>query len=281
MIAVGKNQRLTVDAEDPSGFYLVCEDNREAFLPGTLAPKGLKVGDEVEVFIFIDKTGEEVATSHLPHAVVGDFACLKVKDVSSQGAYLDIGLPKDLLVPISLQKYPMNPGEIHLVKVLQEEDSGRLYGTAKIGAYIESKNIELKKNQPIRMIPYYKTPLGYKVLIEGKYLGMVYHNEIFSPCLIGQEYEGTVKAIRPDGQIDALLQKIGLESVEENCNVILKALERSGGKLDLWDKSSPDAIKKELSMSKVAFKKAIGALYKKKLIHLMKGAIALSRDVDN
>ena len=277
MIEIGKKQKLRIEDEDPSGFYLVCTDNQEAFMPGTLAPKNAKIGEEVEVFIFIDSKDEEIATSQMPLAYPGEFAFLKVKDVAPQGVYLDIGLPKDLLVPGNLQKYEMKVGEIHLVKVLQEEETGRLYGSTKLGSYVETESINLKKKQTIQLSPYYRTPLGYKVLIENKFLGMVYHNEIFTEVEIGKLYEGTVKAIREDGLIDAFLQKTGLDSIEANEAKILNALEESGGKLELWDKSSPEDIKKRFGISKSTFKATLGSLYKKKLIELHRGYIQLAK----
>ncbi len=275
MIQVGKKQILKVDSTDSSGFYLLCEENFEAFMPGTLAPKGLKVGESIEVFVFIDSKGDEIATSHMPLAEVDDFACLKVKEVTHFGAFLDWGLPKDLLVPSKMQKSRMQVGEIRLVKILKEENSNKIYGTEKIGPHIESMSVPLRTKQSVRLVPFRKTDLGYKVLVESKYLGMIYHNEIFSEVELGKEYQGTVKWVREDGLVDTLISKVGFEAAKDNSQILLSALQKAGGRLELWDKSSPEEIKKALGMSKKSFKSAVGILYKKRLIKLEEGAIVL------
>ena len=182
----------------------------------------------------------------------------------------------NLLVPSNLQKYEMAKGEKHLVKNLLEEDKGRLYGSTKVDAYVQKENIPLVEQDKALLVPYYETKLGFKVLIDGKYLGMIYHNEIFSKINIGDSYEGTIKRIRHDGLIDALLGKTGLDSIAGNEAVILEKLKASSGKLPLNDKSSPDQIKTELGMSKSAFKNAIGGLYKKRLISITPDGIELS-----
>ena len=276
MIRIGKNQTLEVIAEDESGYYLVCEEKDEVFMPGSLTKKRkIKVGDKLEVFIYLDKEGNGLATPNLPKAEVGDFACLEVKAVTPHGAFLNIGLPKDLLVPRKLQQYEMKVGEVHLVKILMEDESMRLYGTSKITPHVETKEISLTRNQGVSLIPYHKTPLGYKVLIEKKYLGMIYHNEIFVDVVRGREYQGSVKGIQESGSIDALIQEVGLKGVQNNGDKILEALKSANGRLDLWDKSSPEEIENKLKMSKGAFKKAVGTLYKAKKITLGTGFIEL------
>lgn len=274
MIQIGKNQFLKVIDEDSSGYYLACEDEKEVFMPGSLVKKKIEIGDTVEVFVYLDGKENTLATPNLPKAQVGDFACLKVKSVTPHGAFLDLGLPKDLLVPRKLQQYEMKFGEIHLVRVLEDEDM-RLYGTSKINPYIETDRIALSETQSVKLVPYRKTPLGYKVLIEKKYLGMVYHNEIFIDVVLGKEYKGSVKSIHDNGQIGALLQESGLKGVQNNSEKILEALKKADGHLDLWDKSSPEEIERELKMSKSSFKKAVGTLLKSKKIVLGDGFIKL------
>lgn len=180
MITIGKKQVLTVANEDQSGYYLHCSDNREVFLPGTLSGGDINIGDKVEVFVYLDGEGNELATAKVPTVEVGDFACLKVMSVTPHGAFLDMGIPKDLLVPRKLQKYEMKVGEVHLVMILLEEGTNRIYGTSKIAPYVSTESIPLKRAQPAKIIPYHRTPLGYKILVNHKYLGMVYHNEIYT-----------------------------------------------------------------------------------------------------
>lgn len=275
MIQVGKNQILEVIDEDKSGYYLACDEKQEVFLPGTLVKEKIKIGDKIKVFIYVDKGGSALATALLPKAEVGDFACLEVKSITPHGAFLDMGLPKDILVPRKLQQYEMKVGEIHLIKILLEDESMRLYGTSKINSFVETKSIPFKKNEGVNLIPYHKTPLGYKILIENKYLGMIYHTEIFSSVVLGKEYKGSIKNIQESGKIDALIQESGLKGIQTSNEKILQALNSEEGCLDLWDKSSPEEIEKKLQMSKSSFKKAVGNLYKSKQIILGKGYIEL------
>jgi len=275
MITVGKKQTLLVDSEDSSGFYLLCTDSQEVFLPGTLAPKGLKPGEKVEVFVYVNSEGDEIATGTMPKAEVGDFVCLEVKAVTPHGAYLDMGLPKDLLVPKSVQKYEMKVGQTHLVRVMLEDDTNRMFGTEKVGEFIETASVPLLPKQTITLVPFHKTQLGYKVLIEDSYLGIVYHNEIFEEVEIGKLYEGTVKSVREDGHVDALMRKYGKDANLNNSDRILEALKSSGGKINLSDKSSPDDIREAFSISKKAFKAAIGALYRQRLIKIENDSIEL------
>jgi uncharacterized protein len=275
LIEIGKNQMLKVEQSDRSGYYLICPDNYEVFLPGSLAPNDLKTGDQLEVFVFVDNKGDEIATAQLPYAQIDQFACLMVQDITKHGAFMDIGLPKDLLVPTRLQKNEMRPGEIHLVRILLDDSNNRLFGTTKFGPYIQSAENQLRPKQTITIVPYFETPLGFKVLVDKQYLGLVYHNEIFEPVVIGQEYQGSVKQVREDGNVDALLRKTGLQGQTEISDKILEILKNKNGKLMLWDKSPPEQIKKELGISKKAFKSAIGILYKKRLIKLENGYIEL------
>jgi len=275
MIEIGKIQFLKIMDEDQSGYYLICEDKKEVFMPGSLVKNKVKTGDMIEVFVYLDNEGNDLATPTLPKAQVGEFACLKVKSVTPHGAFLDLGLPKDLLVPRKLQQYEMKVGEIHLVKILREEESMRLYGNSKATTHVENNSISLIKNQSVNIIPYHRTVLGYKVLIEKKYLGIVYHNEIFADVVFGKEYKGSIKKIRENGQVDALLQEIGLKGIQTNSEKILEAIKSENGHLNLSDKSSPEEIEEQLKMSKSAFKKAVGILYKSKKITLGRGYIEL------
>ena len=274
MIQAGKRQSLSVDREDNSGYYLH-QGEDEVFLPKTLAPAGICVGENVDVFVFIDGKGDVVATGKMPLAEVGEFAFLQVKNMTNFGAYLDIGLPKDLLLPKSLQRYESNVGEMQLVLVCKDEDTGQLYGTQKFNSYIEPEDIILSPSQGVTLVPFHRTPMGYKVLIDKKYLGLVYHSEIFFDVELGREYEGTIKAVRDDGQVDALLRKTGLGGLQVSSEIILSALNRAGGKLPLCDKSSPAKIEAALGMSKKSFKSAIGMLYQKRLIRICEGFIEL------
>ena len=273
MIEIGRTQTLRVEKEDESGFYLVCEDSQEVFMPGTLASKGTKPSDNVEVFVFVDSKGDALATASLPFAQKDEFACLQVKDVTDFGAFLDMGLPKDLLVPNSHQQHNMQVGQTHLVRVLQDEKTSQLFGTEKIKPFIETQDVKLSAKQEVSVIPYYKTPLGYKVLVDKTYQGMIFHNETIIKIELGQSYKGTVKAIQKEGKVDVILRKVGKEGALSNADSLLNHIEKAGGSIPLTDKSSPEEIRQVLGMSKKSFKVAVGNLYKRRLIEVAPDAI--------
>ena len=199
VIHLGKKQSLKVVKEDQSGYTLVCDQGQEVFMPGSLIKDKVAKGDLVEVFVYQDKDHNLLATGILPYAEVDDLVCLKVKVVSPHGAFMDLGLPKDLLVPRKLQQFEMHEGQVHLVKILIDPETKRLYGTSKVSSFVEKDLSELKPKQSVKIIPYYRTPLGYKVLIENKYLGMIFHNEIFTKVIPGKEYLGSIKTIHENG----------------------------------------------------------------------------------
>jgi predicted RNA-binding protein (virulence factor B family) len=268
LISIGKKQIFKVDHEDKSGYYLRSAVGGEVFMPGTLSLGTHQIGDELEVFVYLDGEGNALATANLPDYEVGDFACLKVMSVTPHGAFLDMGIPKDILVPRKLQKYEMKKGEIHLVMILLEEGTNRIFGTSKIEPYVLKSSVPFRSKQSVSIIPYHKTPLGYKVLIEKSYLGMVYHNEIYTNVEIGRAYQGSVKMVRDDGSIDAFLQEVGSQAEDAECSRILEALTKAKGRIEITDKSPAEEVEKKLSMSKNAFKRAVGILYKEKKIRL-------------
>lgn len=268
MIIVGKRQSLKLVAENKSGYILQDEEGHEVFMPGSLGIKGLELDANVDVFVFVDSKKDVIATLNMPYAKIGELAVLKVKSVTAQGAFLDLGLPKDLFVPKNLQNYQMKENEMHLVRVMQDDRTLQLYGDAKIRARFDQEEVDLKKSQEIEIVPYYRTDLGFKILIEQRFLGMIYHGEIFSEIQIGTKYQATVKSIRDDGMVDAVMGKRGLEGIEDHSLMILKALRKANGRLELSDQSKPEEIRRHLGMSKKAFKKAIGNLYKSRKIRL-------------
>jgi len=276
MIEVGKVQVLKVKAEDSSGFYLVCPEDDEVFLPGTLAQQGAAEGDDLEVFVFIDGRGDRLATSQRPLAQKGDLACLKVVEETDFGAYLDMGAPKDLLVPSKLQKYPMDVGSYHVVKIQEDAETGKLFGTEVVGAFLQ-KPSDLKSRQHVVVRPFHATKLGYKCLIDGTYMGMIYHNETFIKVELGEEYPGAVSQVRPDGRVDALLTRTGRAATKDAVEMVLAKLEAAGGRLDLSDRSPKEEIYSLLNMSKKSFKNAVGSLYKSRKITIGQGYIETLR----
>ena len=275
MIEKGQSQKLQVHEEDSSGFYLRCTDGHQVFMPGSLSPEGLKSGDECEVFVYVDGAGHQLATPRIPPYSLGDLACLEVVSVTDFGAYVDMGLPKDLLVPTGLQEARMKVGGHYLIKILEDPETGQFCGTTRVDGYLAKAHEDLRIGERVEVVPYASTPLGYKVLVASAYRGMIYHNEIFIELEMGKSYKGRVKTLRRnDGRVDVILGETGGAATQEAVEVIMKALEESGGRLPLWDKSSPDAIRDRLGISKKSFKNALGALYKRRLVALEEGAIS-------
>ena len=275
MINIGKIQTLKVDRRINSGHFLVCEEGQDVFMPDNLGPLHVKLGDELKVFIYTDTKGLPIATTELPYAQVGEMALLRVQDVKEFGAFFDWGIDKDLLVPGNEQKIKVRPYEDHLVMVCIEEGTNRLFGSTKLGKFTDPDDIDLAKNDKVDVIPYQRTPLGHKVLINKKFLGMIYANETFNSVQIGESYPAFVKKVRPDGLIDISLRAMGMANLRDTTHLIIELLEESGGKTFLNDKSSPDEIKSMLGVSKKSFKKAVGILYKEKKIKLTDDGIEL------
>ena len=273
MLKKGKTQVLRVHSEDNSGYYLRCEDDQQVFMPGSLVRQKIKIGSQWEVFIYVDGRGDLLATPNLPPCGLGDLTCLKVINVTEFGAYVDMGLPKDLLIPHSLQKSKMELGNHYLVKILEDPETGQFCGTTRVDQYVKKAQKNLITGQGVSAIPYQRTPLGFKVLVNNAYLGMIFHNEIVTPVSLGATFSGQIKTVREDGKLDILLGHTGGAASQESSTTIMEALAKSGGHLKLGDRSPPDAIRRQLGISKKSFKKGLGALYKQRLVILVDNEI--------
>jgi hypothetical protein len=272
----GEYNTLIIHRFTSVGAY-IGEPNAEyedvVLLPNKYLEPGMKEGDEVTVFIYLDSEDRPVATTEKPLISIGGFASLKVKEMNRVGAFLDWGLEKDLFVPFSEMVFKLDVGEKYIFGMFLDDKTGRLVATPKIGKLLEQRNINLFQGQEVDLVVYNETELGFQFLINQKYGGLVYHNEVFQGISIGNELKGFVKQIRPDNKIDVSLQPLGVAGIEPNSKIILEVLNNNRGVLKLSDKSSPENIERELNMSKKAFKKAIGGLYKKKLIVIDKHEI--------
>ena len=247
-------------------------------LPNKYIPQDVKEGDEIEVFVYKDSEDRPVATTLTPKIQRHDFAFLEVKDVNNYGAFLDWGLEKDLMVPFFEQAVKMEAGKSYVVYLFLDQETDRLVATSKVEDFLEDEDIELEEGQEVDLLVYKKTDLGYKVIINNLFEGLIYHNEIFQPVQIGDKLKGYIKTLREDKKIDVILQKTGYKNIiEPNSEKILEAIKKHDGFLPLNDKSSPDEIYKSLGMSKKVFKKAIGALYKQKVIIIEKDGIYLKK----
>jgi len=260
------------------------EAPQEIFMPhlrnDPKASLNLKIGDVIEAFVYRDENGTVTASMLLPDAEVEEFALLKVVDAEPFGAFLDWGLEKDLFVPAKKQKKPMNVGELHLVRVCYDSESGKIYGTTKYESILSTLDFYFQEGEQVEIIPAEVHQLGYRCIVNRKFIGMIYHNEIFVDIELDREYEGHVKKIREDGLIDVALQVQGIKALDAAQKKILEVLKNNGGKLDLHDKkSTPEQIKQVLGMSKKTFKNSVGMLYKARKIVITDDSIELTKKV--
>lgn len=266
-IEIGNYNELTVLREVSFGVFL--DDGRDGvLLPKRFLPEGLKVGDNVRVFIYHDGEGRLIATTQSPKAKAGDFARLKVVDVNKQGAFLDNGLMKDLFVPNSKIRDRMKVGAEYLVYVYLDLETRRLTATEKFDYLLSNENLEVSEKDDIVMVVYRRTDIGYVVIINGKHTGVLHFSDIHRSIEIGQKLKGYIKKIHNDNLVDVAIGTRGYGRVEDESEKILRMLKEAGGFLPYHDKSSPEVINEVFAMSKKAFKMAIGKLYKEKKIRL-------------
>lgn len=276
MADVGKMNKLTVVRKAEHGVYLSGDRNNDILLPKAYVPEGCKTGDEIEVFIYRDSEDRIIATTQTPLAMVGDFACLKVVSSTRVGAFLDWGLQKDLLVPFKEQKFRMKTGQSYVVYVYLDETTDRVVASSKLNKFLDSEPTGYTEGEKVDLMIFEKTELGYKVIINNAHAGIIYENEVFQPVHIGQQLTGFVNKIRSDGKIDVALQKAGYEHIDPIAQMILDYLKEHNGEMHLTDKSPAEEIYTAFGISKKNFKKALGALYKEKIIDIGKEVIKLN-----
>ena len=264
MIHPGQYNELEVFSKNASGLIL-SDGKDEVTLAHKLVEGRVAIGDKLEVFIFNDNENKMVATTEKPHACVGDFACLTVIEVNEYGAFLDWGISKDIFVSFREQRVPMKQGYEYIVYIFIDTETQRIAASSKWGKFI-SEEINIKVEDAVQLLIAEQTDLGFKAIINNRFLGLLYKNEIFEPLQTGEKKKGYIKQIREDGKIDLSLQVKGYEHIEDSKYKILHLLETNNGVLELGDKSTPEEIYQKLKLSKKAFKKTIGGLYKDTLI---------------
>lgn len=278
MISIGKINRLIVHRETDSGYYLKkksCED--EVFMPPVLVSNEIKIDQILDVFVYLDSKGRMLATCKIPVAEVDEYALLQVIEVQEFGAFFKWGIEKDLLVPGNEQKIKVRKGEWHLVRICLEEETNRVYGTTKLGKYIQNSQFDIQEGDEVDVTPVEKTDLGYRSIINKKFIGLIYHGEIFTELKKNEGLKGIIKKIREDGLVDIALQSQGFKNLLSAKEKILEMLKNNQGESSLNDKSDPLLIQRELGMSKQTFKRAIGMLYKEKKIKIDKDKISLTK----
>ena len=276
MVNIGKYNTLKIVKTVDFGVYLDGGDGLEILLPTRYVPKEVKIGDDLEVFIYHDNEGRFIATTAKPLAQVGEFQFMEVKSVNKTGTFLEWGLMKDLLVPFKEQKIRMKEGRWYLVYVHVDHITGRIVASAKIDKYLDNIIPKYTFNQEVDLLVADDTEIGYKVIINNTHWGLVYHNEIFQRLEKGDHIKGYIKEVREDEKIDVSLTPLGYQKVEGIAKTILESLKVQGGYIAVHDKSEPDVIYSLFRCSKKAFKQAIGALYKQKLILIEPQGIRLN-----
>jgi predicted RNA-binding protein (virulence factor B family) len=275
MIEIGKQNRLLVLRNTSVGLYLGDEDGQDVLLPIKYIPEGIEVHDEIDVFVYRDSEDRLIATTLEPRIQLNGFASLRVKDVNEVGAFLDWGLEKDLMVPYREQTSRMRVGQYQVVYLYVDAETNRLAATNKLDRFLDSDPSQLQEGQQVDLLVWTETDLGYNVIINQKYKGLVYKNEIYTSIEPGDELIGYIKRLREDSKIDVSLQQQGFANIEVNAQVVLDKLKKNKGFIPLNDNSSPEDIMDVFQMSKKTFKKAIGTLYKQRLIALEEKGISL------
>lgn len=279
MLRLGRVNTLVALRHTSVGVFLNASEHGDPkddiLLPNKYVPSDLAVGDEIDVFVYNDSHERPVATTLTPPVQRDEFATLQVAAVSDAGAFLDWGLEKDLFVPFREQARPMQVGRWYVVFVYLDEQTNRLVASSRINRFLDPNVSDLYEGEEVQLLAYEATDLGLNVIINNRYKGLVYHNEIFRTVRPGDALIGYIKRVRDDNHVDVSLQRPGFEGVEPNARRILTELRAEGGFLPLTDSSPPEAIYKTLEMSKKTFKKAIGTLYKERKITIEEGGIRL------
>lgn len=275
MAQLGRINRLTIKGKHDYGVYLDGGDLGDVTLSKKYLPKNFQVGDEVEVFVYLDKEERLLATTQMPYATVGEFAKLRVKANSSAGAYLDWGMQKDLLVPKREQHLKMEEGKFYVVFLFLDQKTNRITASSKLDKFFSQEPPPYKEGDEVDIFICDKTELGYKAAVNNSHWGMVYKNEVFQKLNLGQQLKGYIKKIRQDLKIDLSLQQLGYQKVGDISQDILKTIKDLGGSIAVNDKSQPEDIYSLFGVSKKTFKKAIGALYKKRVIAIDNQGIKL------
>lgn len=281
MIELGKYNKLKVVKKVDFGLYLDGgTDNGEILLPTRYVPEGTRIGDEIDIFLYLDNEERLIATTQEPLAQVGDFAYLQCSWVNEYGAFLNWGLMKDLFCPFREQKKKMEIGDSYIVHVHLDDESYRIMASAKVERYMEKEPATYKHGEKVNILVWQKTELGFKVIVDNKYPGLVYESQVFRYLTTGDRLEAYIDQVRPDGKIDVMLQTTGRQHTEEFSDQLLFYLQNNGGRCFLHDKSPADEIYERFHVSKKVFKKGVGDLYKKRLITITPEGLFLNEGAE-
>ncbi|MBC7886195.1 MAG: GntR family transcriptional regulator [Saprospiraceae bacterium] len=268
MAILGHKNNLSIVRKVDFGFYLDGENLGEILMPKRYITENMSIGDKVEVFVYLDGEERYVATTESPIAQVGEYAFLKVNKVEEVGAFMEWGVLKELLVPFSEQKIKMEEGRSYLIYIYVDKLTDRITGTMKLEKFLDKEPSDYIFNQEVELIIWTHTDFGYKAIINGKHLGILYKNEVYQNLTIGQKINGFIKKVREDDKIDLSLIKQGFIKIDNIAKNILEKLEKAGGFLPYNDKTDPDVINAIFGISKKVFKQSIGTLFKQRIIEI-------------
>jgi hypothetical protein len=284
MLKIGKYNSLTILRDTKVGLFLGNPEKdpegiHDVLLPNKYVPNEFEIGEELIVFVYLDHEQRPLATTLEPYILLNEFALLRVNYINQVGAFMDWGMEKDILVPYKEQARPMEKGKRYLVYLYMDEKTNRLVASSKTNQFLNNDALTVEKGEEVELIVSHITEIGINVIINEKHKGLLYKDEVYDDSIrTGDRMRGFIKNIRPDNKIDVSLQKQGYENIEPNAEKILDELRASRGFLRLNDNSHPEDIKTVLKMSKKTFKKAIGALYKEKLIEIKEDGIYLVKE---
>ncbi|WP_028281982.1 CvfB family protein [Olleya marilimosa] len=277
MIQIGQFNTLEILRDTEPGLFLGDADNNEVLLPNRYVPEHFEIGDKIEVFVYLDNEERIIATTTEPYILDGEFAMLRCNEVTKFGAFLDFGLVKELFCPFKEQAFPMKKGGWYLVRCYLDEVTERLVASSKTNRFLDNKELTVSQYDQVDIIVSHPSDLGMNVIVNNKHTGLIYKDNIFQDISVGDKLKGIVKKIRPGNKLDISLGEIGYRNIEPNAEKIMQELTDNNGFLALTDKSSPENIKDTLQMSKKTFKKALGTLYKQKLVDLKDDGIYLKK----
>ena len=266
---IGDYNTLSISRDASIGIFLEDEEGNEVLLPKRYVPSVYRIGDTMDVFIYNDSEDRLIATTDSPLGRVNRLAYLKVVNTTPIGAFLHWGLMKDLLVPQKEQHQPMEEGQSYLVFIYLDRKTERLVASSRLERFMSDNPFNLQVGAEVDLWIWTRHELGFRVVVDEEYLGMIYHSQVFEPVEVGQQRRGYINGIREDGRLDIMLQKPGFKAnIEDTSRALVDAIEANNGFLPLTDNSSPEEIRQQLNMSKKSFKKAVGNLYKRRIVQI-------------
>ena len=267
-IELGKFNRLKIVKEVDFGLYLDGGEEGEILLPARYVPYNYEIGQSIDVFVYLDNEERLIATTLKPYVQVGEFAYLQVSWVNQYGAFLDWGLMKDLFCPFREQKRKMEVGRSYIIHTHVDEESFRIMASAKVEHYLSTERPPYTPEEEVNLLVWQHTNMGYKVIIDNKYQGLVFDNQVFRELEVGDSLKGYIIQVRDDGKVDVALQKKGRQQTLDFADTLFNYMENNGGRCYLHDKSPAEEIYQRFKVSKKVFKKAVGDLYKRRLIEI-------------